>query len=749
MKIGLRWWATGMVMACTCVAASVNAANTLNIVPTPKSVKALGGEMPITAESRIVYADASLKPLAEIFSREILAITTIKLQPVAADASTEPKAGDIVLRINSKLRADNEIIAVQNREVVKTKDFAHTINVTDKCVVEGWDYRSVCEGTATLLQALTYKNGKAALPKMEIKDWPFADYTGFMLDVARQDVPIVALKSFVVSCRFWKIRYLHLHLSDSSMMFPFRKFPQAGKYNGAISNGDICKVWDRDELIKLVAFAEARGVALVPELESPGHCGGYQEAVNPALGDPRLRMMDIANDNTYVTLEEMVNDMCDVFTNTPYFHIGGDEVQTEMFRDAPHVAKYLKDHNMPDVEHGGVEALMKRHVKLMNEFVKKRGKKTLYWGSSCSGMPQDPELKDCIVYAWYTGAQDALDKGMTIITVPWEIKGPWEKWNIFNNNNEMLKRTDSVLGGLRVAWEQSAESYVNGCVYESAVRQEGTWAVDSTATADGNELKAREKVCIERMRKIAAPVQIKADGVITNASGGYQGYEYQDSLKVTLEADVPAGCTIHFTTDASEPTTKSALYTGPTNVTGDLRLRAAMFDKDGELVGGYTFAPKYYWKSFEKNLTTGKPVESSGGKNPDEMPNLAADGWVHLAHYWGTIPAPQWWQVDLEKEYELGAVRIFPYWDGARYYQYTVSVGTDTNHLKQVVDASHNTKPETDQGRTYTFPPTKARYIRVNMLKNSDNDAVHLVEVRAYEAAKTVELAPPVSGPNK
>ncbi|MEI6218289.1 MAG: discoidin domain-containing protein, partial [bacterium] len=117
--------------------------------------------------------------------------------------------------------------------------------------------------------------------------------------------------------------------------------------------------------------------------------------------------------------------------------------------------------------------------------------------------------------------------------------------------------------------------------------------------------------------------------------------------------------------------------------------------------------------------------------------------------YWGTIPAPQWWQVDLEKEYELGAVRIFPYWDGARYYQYTVSVGTDTNHLKQVVDASHNTKPETDQGRTYTFPPTKARYIRVNMLKNSDNEAIHLVEVRAYEAAKTVELAPPSSAPDK
>jgi hexosaminidase len=728
----------GIALTCLGVAVNVQAANTLNIVPTPKTWEATGGDMPLTAESRIVYTDASLKPLAEIFSRELLAVTTIKLQPVEG----EPKAGDIVLKINPKLRADNEIIAVQNREVVKTRDFAHTINVSDTCVVEGWDYRAVCEGTATLLQTLTVKDGKAALPKMKIKDWPFADYTGFMLDCARQDVPIHALKSFVVSCRFWKVRYLHLHMADeSALMFPLRKFPEAGKFNGAINNGDPGRVWDREELIKLVAFADARGVTLVPEIETPGHCGSYQAALGTALGDCKYRMMDIANDDIYPNLEEIVNDICSVFKSSPFFHIGGDEVERDRLKDAPHVAQYLKDHNMPDLEHGGMEALCKQHVLRMNEFVKKNGKKTLYWGISCSGMPQESDMTDVIAYAWYIGAQDALDKGMTIITVPWEIKGPAEKWNIYSCNNEMLKRGDSVLGGLRVAWEQSAESYVNGCVYESAFRQEGTWAVDSTATADVNELKAREKVCIERMRKIAAPVQIKAEGTITNAPSGFQGFEYQDTLTVKLEADLPAGCTIHYTTDGSEPNVKSAQYTEPLKLSGALRLRAAMFDKDGELVGGYTFAPKYYWKGFEQNLTTGKPTTNSKGENAD----AAVDGWVDLGKYWGTIPAPQWWQVDLQKEVELGSIRVFPYWDGNRSYQYTISVGMDTNSLTQVVDASGNTKIETDQGRMHEFAPTKARYIRVNMLKNSDNPAVHLVEVRAYEAAKTVPLLVPPS----
>ena len=40
------------------------------------------------------------------------------------------------------------------------------------------------------------------------------------------------------------------------------------------------------------------------------------------------------------------------------------------------------------------------------------------------------------------------------------------------------------------------------------------------------------------------------------------------------------------------------------------------------------------------------------------------------------------------------------------------------------------------QGYTHKFAATKARYVKVNMLKNSDNPAVHLVEVRAFEAGK-------------
>jgi hypothetical protein len=292
----------------------------------------------------------------------------------------------------------------------------------------------------------------------------------------------------------------------------------------------------------------------------------------------------------------------------------------------------------------------------------------------------------------------------------------------------MLKRTDSVLGGSRVAWEQSAEAYVNGCIYE-ALRQEGTWAVD-TVTADLKELQAREKTLAEQLARLLRPVTFQPNIKVEKDT-------YSEPMTITMPGPVPAGCSIRYTMDGAEPNAKSTRYDGPFQITGTLRPRAAIFDDAaGEAISGYVFGPKFAYRGFEKTLSTGKPVEASGGQNPKEAPEMAADGWVDLSQYWGTIPAPQWWKVDLQNEYRIDRVHVYPYWDGVRYYQYTIEVSTDGKSWKQVVDASKNATPGTDKGYLHKFDAVPARYVKVNVLKNSDNPAVHLVEVRVYEAGK-------------
>ncbi len=140
---------------------------------------------------------------------------------------------------------------------------------------------------------------------------------------------------------------------------------------------------------------------------------------------------------------------------------------------------------------------------------------------------------------------------------------------------------------------------------------------------------------------------------------------------------------------------------------------------------------------FEKNLTTFKPVTCSSGELRSEKGmEYAVDGIVDNYSYWGAKPYPQWLQVDLDKPRKLNTIQVFTVYQLAqkRYYQYTVEVSLDGKTWTQVVDMSKNTTPATHKGDVHKFAPQAARYIRVNMLYNSANPGVHIVELRAFEA---------------
>ena len=156
-----------------------------------------------------------------------------------------------------------------------------------------------------------------------------------MLDVARQDHPIDAIKKVVQLCRLYKARYLQLHLTDDQgWTFPSTKYPQLGSKNYGAHGGVAPRVYKLEELKELVAYADARGVTLVPELEMPGHSGAAArslpeifDAINPQSKQPvGIGCMNMSNEELYPALDTIIGEMCDVFRSSPYFHIGSDEV---------------------------------------------------------------------------------------------------------------------------------------------------------------------------------------------------------------------------------------------------------------------------------------------------------------------------------------------------------------------------------------------------------------------------------------
>jgi hypothetical protein len=296
---------------------------------------------------------------------------------------------------------------------------------------------------------------------------------------------------------------------------------------------------------------------------------------------------------------------------------------------------------------------------------------------------------------------------------------------MFTCNNDVLNRTDNVLGHCRPMWEMNQVALANDYLRGAPERHERTWGPDNVIEEGYHKNRLAKQNA--RADMIVRPVTLSFDGTIKDGI-------FNDPITVSMKA-VPAGVQIRYQLDGKEPTRESPLYEHPIKVAESLDLRTALFAEDGRRIGNASLARLKY-VHFEQSLSTGKPVTASGPLNPDEKPENAADGYVDGAKFWGTIPAPQWWQVDLGKDYSVDRIQVVPYFDGSRRYQYTVSVGPETNALTQVVDASKNAEVGTEKGYMHKFAPTKARYVRVNMLKNSDNPAVHLVEVRVFEAGK-------------
>lgn len=134
------------------------------------------------------------------------------------------------------------------------------------------------------------------------------------------------------------------------------------------------------------------------------------------------------------------------------------------------------------------------------------------------------------------------------------------------------------------------------------------------------------------------------------------------------------------------------------------------------------------------NLATGKPATASEGTHPPHPAGRGNDGVIDINNYWDAAPWPQWWKVDLEDVYRVDRVRLHTYWWGHRTYRYTIEASVDGETWTQVVDMSKNTSPATIQGLEHSFQPLEARYLRVNMLRNSANIGVHIVEFMAFEA---------------
>lgn len=564
--------------------------SSLNLLPWPKSVELASGEIKITGRSRIVAGNPGLKPLAPILRDELRLVTGLNL--VVVDGP--PRPGDVVLRINQQLQAGEDILCVRRGEVVRTRDGAYRLQATDGVVIEGFDYRAVAEGTATLLQAVRRVGDFAALPAMTINDWPHADFTGVMLDVARQANTLEEIRRCVLVCRAYKIRYLQLHLTDDqAWTFPSTAYPALGTRNGSAHGGPAAPRYDLAELKALVKFADERGVTLVPELEVPGHSGNACGTLPEIFGylDPVTKkpvgqgMMNIAQPKLYEALDTIIGEMCAVFASSPYVHIGCDEVSgLGNVASTPGALAFMKEKKMQSPGE-----LLNHFIAEVNAMVKKRGRKTIIWEGAANGV-----AKDIINMTWDGNARTAerlVAQGITTITVPWNLAGvPWNEWSMYHCNGSVLKKGNPVLGAMLPVWEQKGEVSLRWLRGGLPRRQERVWGPDTVIETNNFSLRvnATDFVLDRLLYGFAIDQSPSTEEGLT-----HRRITGPTVLKLSAW---PGLGTVRSTRDGSEPTIESPGLGEPFMVADNFTIKARLYDEQGHAAASiwsqpYIFAP--------------------------------------------------------------------------------------------------------------------------------------------------------------
>ncbi len=460
----------------------------------------------------------------------------------------------------------------------------------------------------SLLQLLPAEmKASASVPAAVISDRPRFSYRGMHLDVSRHFMPVSFVKKYIDLMSQYKLNRFHWHLTDDQgWRIEIKKYPKlttVGQYRSESHEGRYSTTFKGDgrpvegfytqeQIRDVVAYAKARHITVIPEIELPGHATAALAAY-PELGkgcaapDHKFEVKKTwgifkevfcPTEETFKFLEDVLDETIKLFPDSPYIHIGGDEVLKDFWKESAFVQELKKRENLKD-EH----EVQSYFVRRMEKFVNSKGKKIIGWDEILEG----GIAPNATIMSWRGmkgGIEAAKQKHDVIMTPtdhvyldygqgdpayePLNIGGyvPLSKVYAFNPVPPELTAEESkyIIGGQANIWTEYLETPA-AVEYMAFPRMLALAEVVWTPQADRefNDFEARLAAHLPLLDKqnvnyrIPEPTGLKnmvvSDGTAVDIDG--------------IRSAIP-GAKVHFTTDGSTPSERSPVM--PSSFKADL-----------------------------------------------------------------------------------------------------------------------------------------------------------------------------------
>jgi hexosaminidase len=367
------------------------------------------------------------------------------------------------------------------------EDEAYSLTVTPQLVtIKAATVVGAFHGMETLLQLVQLKDNAATIPAVSIEDTPRFQWRGLMIDVSRHFEPVKQIERTLDGMAMVKLNVFHWHLSDDQGFRAESKiYP---KLTGLGSNGEF---YTQDQMREVVEYARARGIRVVPEFDIPGHTVSWMVAYPqiasskgpfhlPDVAGIHDEALDPTRESTYVFLNRFIGEMTKIFPDA-YFHIGGDEVNGEVWTSNPRIASFMKRKGFEKPSQ-----LQTYFSQRVVRIVEQHGKKPIGWDEVLvPGLP-----KNVLVQSWR--GVDSLAAGARqgyrgILSAPYYLDGM--KTNethyladpIPADTTLTAEQQKLILGGEVCMWaEQLDERTIDSRIWpRTAVMAERFWSPQS------------------------------------------------------------------------------------------------------------------------------------------------------------------------------------------------------------------------------------------------------------------------------
>lgn len=394
----------------------------------------------------------------------------------------------------------------------------------------------------------------------------------------------------------------------------------------------------RDEFIAMLRTANSLGITVLPEIESPGHARAAIKAMENRLrttGDDTYRLIDPADTSVYTSAQsfhdnvmnpaipgpvrfmkhvgiELQKMYAEAGLKIPAIHIGGDEVPMGAWKGSPIAHRYMAER--------GITNERRLHLIFVREVIDeytKLGIPISGWQEVAVG--HDDEYNKAVspntfsVHCWSTlGNQKSVTNESALAGFPTVLCNvnhfyvdlcysphPYERglsWGGYVDEFASLagyprqlctvddKAFANVIG---VSAQLFSETVRSGEMLETYLLPkmlglaERGWNGEKTYTdAQFNAvINARE---VPFWQTAGYNFHLRQPGITAAAGMIFMNSSYPASVKPV----------IRYTTDGSNPTAQSPVYTGPIDATGISQVRAATFIGDKQSVVTLFYAKK-------------------------------------------------------------------------------------------------------------------------------------------------------------